>query len=108
MDPLNEVDIFCLHWVYLPKINKTPNQLFVHGMLTQPQLPIDMTSRQRSSQPVIPSADDKVQVLDTNFKPCDALTTSLCAIDVLRHSDSDGIVAYSRNIINIVGVHLTA
>ena len=80
LDPLNEVDIFCSHWVYLPKINKhltqfteswnnhpistennqTPNQLFVHGMLTQPQLPIDMTSCQRSSQPVIPSADDKV------------------------------------------------
>ena len=125
LDPLNEVDIFCLHWVYLPKINKhftqfteswnnhpmstennqTPNQLFVHGMLTQPQLPNDMTLHQRSSQPAIPLADDAVQVPDTNFKPCNALTT-LHAIDVQRHSDSDGTVAY-RNIINIVGVHLT-
>ena len=38
--------------------NQTPNQLFVHWMLTQPQIAIDMASCQRSSKPVIPSADD--------------------------------------------------
>lgn len=53
LDPTNEVDLFCLHYVYLPRINfalckfkdawnnhklsteggKTPNQLYILGML---------------------------------------------------------------------------
>ena len=58
LDPLNEVDLFCLHWVYLPKLNnnclqrftqswnnhplssernQTPSQLFIHGIITQQQ-----------------------------------------------------------------------
>ncbi len=56
---------------------------------------------------MIPSAGDEVQVPDTNFKPCGALTTTLRAIDsVQEHSDSNGSLAY-RNIVNTVGVHLT-
>ena len=55
LDPLNEVDLFCLHWVYVPRVNhclqqftqswnnhplsternRTPNQLFVEGILSQ-------------------------------------------------------------------------
>ena len=58
LDPLNNVDIFCLHWVYLPRINlclqqfieswnnhslssdhkQIPNQLFVQGILMQQNL----------------------------------------------------------------------
>ena len=66
LDPLNEVDIFCLHWVYLPRLNdslqqfieswnnhslcsehsRTPNQLFIEGILMQQQ-----TQQQPAVQP---------------------------------------------------------
>ena len=56
LEPLNETDIFCLHYVFVPRINKvlsevlvawnnhklstensqTPNQLFLRGMLASP------------------------------------------------------------------------
>ena len=57
LEPLNETDIFCLHYVFVPRINKvlsefliawnnhklstensqTPNQLFLRGMLASPR-----------------------------------------------------------------------
>ena len=59
LDPLNEVDLFCLHYVYLPRINSaledfieswnnhslstaeslTPNQLFIQGAIGLDQMP---------------------------------------------------------------------
>ena len=59
LDPLNEVDVYCLHFVYIPRINhalkqfveswnnhpistehnQTPNQLFIQGALQQNQQP---------------------------------------------------------------------
>ena len=60
LDPLNEVDLFCLHFVFLPRINvalqlfteswnnhsistangMTPNLLFIHRALQQNMVPV--------------------------------------------------------------------
>ena len=60
LDPLNEVDLFCLHYVFLPHINDTlqtfveswnnhslstennfiPNQLFIRGAIEQNMVPV--------------------------------------------------------------------
>lgn len=59
LDPLNEIDIYCLHYVYIPRINfalkefteswnnhslssahnLTPNQLFIQGAIEQRVIP---------------------------------------------------------------------
>ena len=94
LNPLNVVDIFCLQWVYLPKIsqtltefteswnnhpistehNQTPNhdQLFCQGMLSQ-------MHQQRSpiltpsSMLHIPTTNDTVEIPSEKFIPCNAL-----------------------------------
>lgn len=64
LDPLNEVDIFCLHFVYIARVNKcladfqsiwnchplstesrmSPSQLFVEGLCASERLPEQLDS----------------------------------------------------------------
>ena len=116
LDPLNNVDIFCLHWVYLPIINKTleefreswnnhplssehnhtPNQLFCQDQ-TLPDQP-------STSSLQMPVSTNSVTVPSDKFKPCNALKTTLQALssDLIINNAAAKYV----EVTNIVGHHL--
>ena len=96
LDCLNEVDLYCLHFVFLPRINSalndfveswnnhslpsehnlTPNQLFIRGAIEQnmiPQQPQIAPSPHASGQ----TPSDHVRVPSNRFKPCNSLLTLL-------------------------------
>ena len=120
---LNEVDMFCLHYALLPRINQalegfveswnnhpvstcqnlTPNQLFIQGALRQnmtPTLPMPSASHAR-----IPAPRDIVEVPRSSFNPCDDLQQELQQVDTLRQCDHFGYSVY-RRVSRIVGCHL--
>lgn len=128
LDCLNEVDVFCLHYVYLPRIQSalnafveawnnhtlsterslTPNQLFIHGALQQnmsPQQPRQLVGM-GSSQPLpYGSVTDPVVVPRVNFRPCNDLRRRLSRIDCLGESLDFGSDIYLQ-VVRIVGHHL--
>ena len=125
LDPLNEVYSFCLHQVYLPRINRvldefaeswnnhslstersfTPNQLFIQGNLQQ---------RSQQSFPtlvgmpaVAPAARSYVDVPNIRFSPCHFLQHAVNERTIsLGSDDIDGISLY-QNIVTLVGYHLS-
>ena len=121
-DPLNEVDMFCLHWVYLPKINATlkqfveswnnhpistennltPNQLFVEGILRQQHQPHDEPPNIGITQ--LLQYGDIVEVPKTRFQACDALQTTLHAVNT-RNETETSVQEYVE-ISCIIGSHL--
>ena len=88
LDPMNEIDIYCLHRVFEPRINAalgtfseswnnhpisgernlSPNQLFIHGALQQNQSAQLLYPPATSTN--IPIANDGVSVPFVNFIPC--------------------------------------
>ncbi len=118
LDSLNAVDIFCLHWVFLPIINKTleefreswnnhplssehnltPNQLFCQGILNQDPALSDQCSSilQVPVSVTVPS--------DSKFKPCAILKTTLQALSSVTIID-DAVAKYIEVGI-IVGHHV--
>ena len=126
----NETDLYCLHFVFLPRINSaldsfieswnnhristennmTPNQLYIKGALEQnmtPRMPQNMQQPFSSSSTVsLPRASSRVEVPRSNFSPCVALTTQLNQ-HVSPHSTVDdfGYALYCQTI-DIVGRHL--
>lgn len=125
LDPLNDIDIFCLHWVYLPKINlclkefvecwnnhalssehnQTPNQLFVQGILTQQQFPSSNILGNNSS---FATPGSRVEVPEGRFRPCDCLLGALrTAVNpfVPSHDITSGISSYTH-VATIIGSHL--
>lgn len=126
LNPLNEVDIFCLHFTYLPRINKvlkefqeswnnhglstegnlTPYQLFTEGFVVDkraPVLPVSTSSSVSSSQ--LPTVVEHVQVPLNKFKPCPTLQSELQAIDPLQGSTDNGRSIYVHTI-HVLGNHL--
>ena len=121
---LNEVDLFCLHWVFLPRINRvlnsfveswnnhplsssqnlTPNQLFIQGALQQnmtPTLPFPV----HSSSMQLPVPHDGVAVPRSTFAACDDLKSELSRLNVFRETDDFGYSIY-QHACHIVGRHL--
>ncbi len=121
LDPLNEVDIFCLHWVYLPLINKTltefteswnhhplstehnqtPNQLFFQGLLDQSNLsppPISTTSQ-------LPASTSIVSVPSQKFNACDSLKITLQSLSNTTIIVDTATRKY-RETVTIVGQHI--
>ena len=111
---LNEVDMFCLHYALLPRINQalegfveswnnhpvstcqnlSPNQLFIQGALRQnmtPTLPVPSVSHAR-----IPAPRDIVEVPRSSFNRCDDLQQELQQVDTLRQCDNLGYSVYRR------------
>lgn len=130
LDSLNEIDLFCLHYVFKPRINstlkafreswnnhslsscnnQTPNQLFISGAVrtgTFPQQPNAHVPNglPRSANP--PIANDLVTVPRISFEPCSALFSRLSMIDPLGQSVDFGCDIFVR-VVNIVGQHLRA
>lgn len=124
LDPLNEVDIFCLHWMYIPRINhaltefmsswnnhristehnRTPNQLFVEGYLDQQGSPITPGNLHPT---YAPQAHEAVAVPRVNFEPCTVLQQILLTtVDPLGSTVNYGIDLYTT-LINTIGRHLS-
>ena len=125
LDPLNEVDLFCLHHIFLPRINRsilqfreswnhhklsseanrTPYQLFLEGMLYT-------LSYNSSSEPVLDDRNlsevvgNHVQVPCNVFSPCQVLFNSISLIDVLQDCSDNGKMLYVSTI-QIIGNHLS-
>lgn len=130
LDTLNEVDMFSLHYVFLPRINKTlcdfkaswnnhglssegnmtPHQLFVEGMTWAIQLNMptatSVSSISQNTQANLPNESDTVQVPEVSFVPCRALSHELHRSVIPTQPCSDyGKQLYSRTI-RIIGQHL--
>ena len=122
---LNEVDLFCLHAVFLPRINnaldsfveswnnhplstsqnQTPNQLFIQGAMRQNMTPTLHTPTYGSSRIRAPTHHDAVAVPRSTFIPCDDLQQALHQLDMLRTTDDFGYSVY-RKVCRVVGRHL--
>ena len=124
LDPLNEIDLYCLHRVFLPRINAaldafveswnnhpisgernfSPNQLFIHGALQQNtsiDYPYDSTDTT-----IIPDSNEAVSVPRVTFTPCHQLELQLRLVNPLAPSNNCGRDVYYL-VINIVGHHLS-
>ena len=124
LDPLNEIDLYCLHRVFLPRINAaldafveswnnhpisgernfSPNQLFIHGALQQ-NITID-SPYDPSDTTTIPDSNEAVSVPRVTFKPCHQLEQQLRLVNPLAPSNNCGRDVYYL-VINIVGHHLS-
>ena len=117
LDPNNEIDLYCLHYVYLPRVNSalqsftkswndhplstegnfTPNQLFVRGALHNnviPQLPHSQGASSTGAL-VLPSTFSQVEVSRSSFIPCDWLLTEVTSnVDPLAETDYFGTSVY--------------
>ena len=122
---LNEVDLFCLHTVFLPRINDhldsfveclnnhalstsnnlTPNQLFIQGALRQNMIPVFPTSTPITNSLQLPSSNNAVSVPRSTFTPCDHLLRELDQRDMLQESDDFGYRIY-RRVCYTIGLHL--
>ena len=125
LNPLNEVDIFCLHYVFKPRINscmsafceswnnhsvstagsRTPNQLFILGSLENNTVPQQPHLTNNSMLTTTPDTTNHVIVPRISYQPCLALSTQLSSINPLRQSIDFGCDIYSE-VVNIVGQHL--
>lgn len=121
LDVLNEVDMFCLQFVFIQRINhalevfaeswnnhplstehnKTPNQLFIEGALQQQTL----STPSHGPPSNLPASRDHVMVPRSAFSPCSRLKHYLDQISVLRDSDSFGIDIFEEAV-DTVGFHL--
>ena len=130
LDTLNEVDIFSLHFVFLPRINKclyefqeswnnhrlssegnmTPYQLFAEGVNCAAELSYPTTSVLSISDTpqVTLQADihEAVQVPQVSFAPCQVLCNQLqSSVDPLQLCSDHGKQLYTKAIA-VVGDHL--
>ena len=124
LDCLNEVDIFCLHYTFLPRINQTldsfieswnnhtlstcgnltPNQLFVQGAMQQNITP---TVPPPQSNSTMPTSADAVEVPRSSFSSCDSLQQELDQVNVLRVCEDQGYSIYCQ-VSDLVGRHLVS
>ena len=128
LNPLNEVDLFCLHYVFLPRINKalqqftecwnnhnissehnfTPNQLFIRGAIRQNMLPStpQILHSSGSTHDLQQLEVEEVAVPRMQFKPCDNLLTLLnTQVDPLQPSNGFAYNLYDLAV-QVVGTHL--
>ena len=99
LDTLNEVDMFSLHFVFLPRINKclhdfqaswnnhglssegnmTPHQLFAEGMSWAIQLNMptatSVSTISQNAQANLPGESETVEIPEVCFAPCQVLST---------------------------------
>ena len=130
LNPGNEIDLYCLHFIYLPRINSalesfveswnnhpisternmTPNQLFVRGALEHnvtPQQPQNVQPGTATTSNIpLPQVSSAVTVPRSHFTPCAALTAQVAQnIVPLAPSDDFGYALYCETV-DIVGRHL--
>ena len=122
LDPVNEVDLYCLHYIYQPRINKcisefrqswnnhhlstegcmSPNQLFVEGTrVIEQQFPQNTTP---STYVDIRGAMDHVTIPRIRFVPCSLLLNMLQRINPVEHCPDNGETLFITAL-QIVGQH---
>lgn len=127
LDPLNEVDLYCLHYLYIPRLNKaitefqeswnnhalsrkgamTPYQLHFEGlnyMVQNFDHSIDILDANVDTSQLV---GDHVSIPRMKFVPCTTLKQSLQLIDPLEFTTDSGRTLYCQ-IIQNVGQHLSA
>ena len=125
LDPLNELDVYCLHKVYLPRINTalksfveswnhhpvsteqnlSPSQLFIRGAIDQTVSITEPHNVHQSRADLLPGPNDTVSIPRIQFQPCQNLEQQLMLIDPLASTDFVSSDAYYLAI-NTVGTHL--
>ena len=124
LDPLNEVDLYCLHYLYIPRINKAISEfqeswnnhaLSSEGAMTPYQLHLEglhhMIQNFDHDVSALVNVDishivgDHVNVPRISFAPCVALEQILLSINPLETTLDHGRTLYNH-IIHIVGQHL--
>ena len=131
LDPVNEVDIFCLHFVFLPRINKSlmdfqgswnchplstegnmsPLQLFLEGQCASGQLShtaerSESDADADSANGAIPSDTTTVETPSNKFKPCNQLVADLnTSINPMAYCIDLGRQLYCQSV-EIVGQHV--
>ena len=118
LDPDNDVDLFCLHEVFIPRINRslrefvsswhnhpisternmTPLQLFHIGLLE-----VDEDSNDGDQSP-LPTVSDHVQIHNLHYTPCTTLKSNVNHA-LQQNEHREGYDVY-RLVSNIVGQHL--
>ena len=129
LDPLNDIDLFCLHHIYLPRINqnlnsfshgwnhhristqggRTPMQLHVVGLLTEAPAVTVPSHVPSTLNPgiLIPESNEAVEVPESTFQPCIQLIQAMEVVNPLATNLSDfGKSLYLRTV-QIVGTHLS-
>lgn len=125
LDCLNEIDLFCLHVVYLPIINDaldsflecwnnhplstehnlTPNQLFIQGALRQNMTPTQHNPSRATSSTPLPTVTSSVAVPRSSFLPCNDLERDLERLNLPRVTDDFSYSTFQR-VCRFVGRHL--
>ena len=127
LDPLNEVDIFCLHFVFQPRINKclcdfqgawNHHALSTEGNMSLYQLFVEGSCMDRcEDEPQQTNSDlsapnppfdvtECVQVPSNKFEPCSHLSTLLLSsVYPLTRCDDFGKSLYYRAV-QLIGQHL--
>ena len=124
---INEVDLYCLHYVFLPRINrnlaefkeswnnhalssegnKTPYQLFFEGLhhaLNHSDYSLGLTD-EAANLDVSELTGDHVHVPRISFVPCSGLLLNMSVINPLQSCSDNGIAIYNHAI-QITGQHL--
>lgn len=125
LDPLNEVDLFCLHFTFIPRLNSSlrnfqaswnlhslstegnmsPQQLFVEGLTAAESINLDigLSTDLETSLPPVPN---RVEVPPNMFIPCDSLMSQLqSSFDPLITCSDFGRDMYCQ-VVHFVGDHL--
>lgn len=132
LDTLNDVDMYCLHYIFLPRLKKcvhdfqeswnnhrlstegnmTPYQLFAEGMRCATELNIATSlsmlhaSNLQNVTANLPAEDEHNIVVPTVFLvPCEVLLQQLQVIDPMQSCHDYGKELYKRTIY-LVGQHL--
>ena len=123
-DTLNEVDLYCLHYIYLPRINRclnefkeswnhhsistegcqSPYQLFFEGVTYMNQTH-NYNLRTYTNIDVSQITGEWVTIPRLLFVPCSSLMQDLSCINPLQSCSDNGISLY-KNAIELMGQHL--
>ena len=125
LDPLNDVDLYCLHYIFLPRINQsliefkdswnnhalstagnlTPSQLFFEGATYLPVNIPDATQLSAVTADVSAMSRDRVAVPRIAFQPCSGLMAQLATLNPHLRCQDNGRRMYTQ-CIHLVGEHL--
>ena len=127
LDPLNEVDLFSLHFIFLPRLNHrllefqaswnlhslstegnmSPYQLFFEGINATDINDVgELTQSQTANVDTDLPVSSQLNVPPNKFIPCDSLLFQLQSSFQPLHSCTDFGVSLYRQVIHYIGNHL--
>ena len=126
LDSLNEVDMFCLHYVFTRPINEalqsfvegwnnhavstesnqTPNQLLIASVLEQDELSSSSDSDTDEDASTLPFNSETVAVPRCSFQPCRQLYSDLQRSSNSPIPTNDHGKSVYLTVMNVVGTHL--